>query len=159
MLKKFLLALFSLTVILMSTAAAQGKCPTYLDAAKNYILFADLGAQGAGLYIDKHTCGVAEESAKECVILIDEVQVPDAAEGKTRIVNRYVHRYKFDLQKKTAYRYVNEEDKWVKLDPTITNPEDDNFTYDVRIAEMAYYLTYGKKFFGTFDKDFYKSLN
>ena len=158
MLKKIFSLTILLSAIIFSTTAAFPKCPTYLDADKNYILYADLGAQGAGLYVDRHTISIAEELPDSYTILVDTVQVPDAAEGKTRIVNRYVHKYSFNLKKLTAFRYVNEENKWIKLDPTITNTEDENFTYDVRIAEMAYYLAYGKKFYGTFDKSFYNIL-
>lgn len=152
--------IFSLTILLSAIifSSAAAKCPTYIDADKNYILFADLGAHGAGLYVDRHTCGIAGETENGCIILIDEVQVTDADKGKTQIVNRYVHRYSFDVKKKIAYRYVNETDDWIKLDPTITNTEDENFTYDAKIAEMAFYMMTGKKFFGTFDDDFYKIL-
>ena len=161
MVKKIFSVLILLSAIIFAstTSAEIAKCPTYLDADKNYILFADLGGHGAGLYVDRHTCQIAAEIENGCIIIIDEVQVPDAAEGKTQIVNRYVHKYSFDVKKKIARRYVNETDEWIKLDPTVTNPEDENFTYDARIAEMAFYIATGKKFFGTFDANFYKILD
>ena len=166
MLKKFLLAVFSLTIFFTTTVFAElAKCPVYLDADTNYILFADLGGQGAGLYVDRKSVKVIQEDDGGCIISIDEVQVPDANMGKTKITNRFNHTYSYVYGKNVVMRFVPEAekikglDRWVKVDPTITNPEDDNFTYDARIAEMAYYLTYGKKFFGTFDDDFYKSLD
>lgn len=139
-------------------------CPTYLDANKNYILYADLGAQGAGLYIDRHTISIAAELPTGYEILVGTVEVPNAAEGSTRIANRYVHRYSFNIRKFYALRYVDEENKWIKLNPKITNPEDENFTYDAKIAEMAFYVAVGAKFFGaldnvTFDENFYKVLD
>ena len=153
------LILFSL-YFCATTSAEIGKCPTYLDAQKNYILFADLGAHGAGLYVDKKSVNVIQQEEDGCIISIDEVQVPDAAEGKTQIVNRYTHHYSYVTDKKVVMRYVGEKGRrWAKINPAVTNPEDENFTYDARIAEIAYYLATGKKFYGTFDEDFYKILN
>lgn len=134
-------------------------CPTYLDAEKNYILFADLGGQGAGLYVDRKSVNVIQKDWSGYIISIDEVQVPDADKGKTQIANRYTHHYSYNTEKKVVMRFIDEEDKWVRVNPSITNPEDENFTYDARIAEIAFYLATGKKFYGTFDKDFYKVLN
>lgn len=154
--------IFSLTILLsaiiFSTSAAIPKCPTYLDAEKNYILFADLGIHGAGLYIDKKSLNLIQEDWGGCIISIDEVQVPDAGEGKKEIVNRYTHHYSYNTEKRIVMRFVDEEDKWVRVNPSITNPEDDHFTYDATIAEMAYYLLKGEKFYGTFDEDFYSVL-
>ena len=134
-------------------------CPTYLDAEKNYILFADLGIHGAGLYIDRKSLNVIQEDDGGCIISIDEVQVPDANFGKTAIANRYTHHYSYVYGKNVVMRFVDEEDKWVKVNPDITDTEDENFTYDARIAEAAYYLAFGKKFYGIFEKDFYKNFN
>ena len=136
-----------------------GSCPVYLDADKNYILFADLGIHGAGLYVDRKSVTVIQEDDGGCIIAVDEVQVPDANLGKTEIANRYTHHYSYVFEKNVVMRFVDEEDKWVKVNPNITNPEDDNFTYDARIAEAAYCLAFGKKFYGIFEKDFYKNLN
>ena len=161
MLKKIFSVLILLSAIIFAstTSAEIAKCPTYLDAEKNYILFADLGGQGAGLYVDKKSVNVIQKDDGGCIISIDEVQVPDANLGKTKIVNRYTHHYSYVFDKKVVMRFIDEEDKWVKVNPKITNPEDENFTYDATIAEIAYYLATGKKFFGTFDKNFYKILN
>ncbi|MBQ7476964.1 MAG: hypothetical protein IJT06_06175 [Selenomonadaceae bacterium] len=162
--KIFSFAILSGAIIFFMSTISVAKCPTYLDAEKNYILYADLGGHGAGLYVDRHTIGIAEELPTGYEILVDTVDVPNAAEGKTRIVNRYVHRYSFDIRNFAAFRYVNEENKWIKIDPKITNPEDENFTYDAKIAEMAFYVAVGAKFFGaldnvTFDENFYKVLD
>ena len=160
MLKKiFMLALLLNVTICATAVAGIGKCPTYLDADKNYILFADLGAHGAGLYVDRKSVNVIQKDKGGCIISIDEVQVPDADLGKTKIANRYTHHYSYVFEKNVVMRFVDEDDKWVKVNPNITNPEDENFTYDAKIAEMAYYMATGKKFFGTFDKDFYEILN
>ena len=159
MAKKILSALILFGAIILATCTVSvAKCPTYLDAEKNYILY------GAGLYIDRHTISIATELPTGYEILVDTVEVPNAAEGETRIVNRYVHRYSYDIRNFTALRYVNEENKWIQLNPKITNPEDENFTYDAKVAEMAFYIAVGAKFFGaldnvTFDEDFYKILN
>ena len=134
-------------------------CPTYLDAEKNYILFADLGIHGAGLYVDRKSLNVIQEDDGGCIISIDEVQVPDANLGKTEIANRYTHHYSYVFDKKVVMRFIDEEDKWVKVNPDITDPENENFTYDATLAEIAYYLAYGKKFYGTFNENFYKILN
>ena len=124
-------------------------CPQYLDAEKNYILFADLGIQGAGLYVDKKSLNVIQEDAGGCIISIDEVQVPDANFGKTEIANRYTHYYSYNTKKNVVMRFVGEGngDRWIKINPNITNPEDENFTNDARIANIAYYLATGKNFF------------
>lgn len=158
--------IFSLAILfsamIFSTALAApnylAPCPTYLDADKNYILFADLKIHGAGLYVDRKSINVKQEDEGGCIIAVDEVQVPDANLGKKEIANRYTHIYSYVYDKKIVMRYVDEEDKWARVDPTITNVEDDNFTYDAILAEMTYYLTYGKKFYGTFDKNFYDIL-
>lgn len=133
-------------------------CPTYLDADKNYILFADLGIQGAGLYVDRKSLNIIQEDVGGCIISIDEVQVPDANFGKTQIANRYVHHYSYVNDKNVVMRFLDEEDRWVKVNSDITNPEDENFTYDATLAEIAYYLAYGKKFYGTFNENFYNAL-
>ncbi len=143
------------------TLALKAGCPKYLDADKNYILYADLGIQGAGLYIDRKSINVIQEDDGGCIISVDEVQVPDANMGKTEIANRFNHTYSYVYGKNVVMRFdaeaekVRGRDRWVKVDPNITNPEDEKFTYDATIAEMTYYLVYGKKFFGTFDNDFY----
>lgn len=169
MCRKIFFFLFSFAIILTSTAAAKfpnygAPCPTYLDAEKNYILFADLGIHGAGLYVDRKSVNLKQEDEGGCIISIDEVQVPDANLGKTEISNRYNHIYSYNTEKKVVMRYVPEaenvkgQDRWGRVNPNITNPEDDNFTYDARIAEAAYFLAYGKPFYGTFEKEFYDSL-
>lgn len=146
------------------TLALKAGCPKYLDAGKNYILYADLGNQGAGLYIDRKSINVIQEDDGGCIISVDEVQVPDANMGKTKIDNRFNHTYSYVFGKNVVMRFdaeaekVRNRDRWVKVNPNITNPEDENFTYDATIAEMTYYLVYGKKFFGTFANDFYKGL-
>ena len=143
-----------------TSLALKAGSPTYLDKNKNYILFADLGIHGAGLYVDRKSVNVIQEDDGGCIISIDEVQVPDANFGKTEIANRYTHYYSYVYDKNVVLRFVVEEDKWVKVNPNITNPEDENFTYDARIAEAAYFLAFnGKKFYGTFEKDFYNNLN
>ncbi|MBR5912901.1 MAG: hypothetical protein IKZ58_00840 [Selenomonadaceae bacterium] len=162
MFKKIFSLAILLSAIIFSTAAAapnyRAPCPTYLDAEKNYILFADLKIHGAGLYVDRKSVKVIQEDEGGCLISIDEVQVPDANLGKTEITNRFNHIYSYVYDKNLVMRFIAEEDKWVRVNPDITNPEDDHFTYDARIAEMAYYLAYGKKFYGTFDEDFYNIL-
>lgn len=162
MFKKIFSITFLLSALLFSPALAH--CPTYLDADRNYILYADLGAHGVGLYVDRHTCSIAQDSDSELIILIDEVQVPDAAGGHTRIANRFCHRFKFDLLHNKAYSYEPYNDSWSLLDPYISNPEDDEFTYDVSIAEIAFFLATHHKFFGAldisrFDDYFYSILN
>ena len=156
--KIFLLTILLGAITFTATAAVFPKCPTYLDADKNYILFADLGGQGAGLYIDRKSVNVIQKDNGGCIISVDEVQVPDANLGKTKIVNRYTHYYSYVYEKNIVMRFIDDEDKWVKVNPNITNPEDENFTYDAKIAEMAYFLAFGKKFYGTFNEDFYDSL-
>lgn len=138
--------------------ALKAGSPTYLDADKNYILFADLGIQGAGLYIDRKTVNVIQKDIGGCIISVDEVQVPDANFGKTEIANRYTHHYSYVYDKNVVMRFIPEEDKWVKVNQNIKNPEDENFTYDAKIAEAAYFLAFGKKFYGTFNEDFYNNL-
>ena len=146
------------------TLGLKAGCPKYLDAEKNYILYADLGIQGAGLYIDRKSINVVQEDDGGCIISVDEVQVPDANMGKTEIANRFNHTYSYVYDKKVVMRFdaeaeiYRDRDRWVKINPNITNPEDENFTYDATVAEMTYYLVYGKKFFGTFDNAFYKGL-
>jgi len=143
-----------------TSLALKAGSPIYLDKDKKYILFADLGIHGAGLYVDRKSVNIIQEDDGGCIISIDEVQVPDANLGKTKIANRYVHHYSYVYDKNVVMRFLDEEDKWVKVNPNITNPEDENFTYDARIAEAAYFLAFnGKKFYGTFDKDFYKNLD
>jgi len=143
-----------------TSLALKAGSPIYLDKDKNYILFADLGIHGAGLYVDRKSVNIIQEDDGGCIISIDEVQVPDANLGKTKIANRYTHHYSYVYDKNVVMRFLDEEDKWVKVNPNITNPEDENFTYDARIAEAAYFLAFnGKKFYGTFDKDFYKNLD
>ena len=155
----FLITILLSVGICAAANAAICKCPTYLDADKNYILFADLGAQGAGLYVDRKSLHIIQEDVGGCIISIDEVQVPDANCGKTEIVNRFTHHYSYNTEKNVVMRFVDEEDKWVKVNPDITDPENENFTYDATLAEIAYYLAYGKKFYGTFNENFYKILN
>ena len=137
--------------------ALKAGSPTYLDN-KRYILFADLGIQGAGLYVDRKSVNIIQKDDGGCIMSIDEVQVPDANLGKTEIANRYVHHYSFVYGKNIVMRFLDKEDKWVKVNPNITNPEDPQFTYDAKIAEAAYFLAFGQKFYGTFDKDFYNNL-
>ncbi len=161
MFKKIFFLTFFFSTLLFSSASAA--CPTFLDADRNYILYADLGAHGAGLYVDRHTCGIAYQSDSELVILIDDVQVPNADTGSTRITNRFCHRFKFDLINYKAFSYEPYSNSWTQLDPYISNPEDDNFTYDVTIAEIAFFLATQQKFFGAvdssrFNDDFYSIL-
>ena len=139
-------------------ASVSAAAPTFLDSDKNYILYADLGAHACGLYVDRHTCGIAEQSPSYLIILIDDVQVPDAADGSTRITNRFSHKFKFDLIHHSAFAYEPFSDSWTRLDPYITNPEDDEFTFDVTIAEIAFFLATNQKFFASFDDDFYSIL-
>lgn len=139
--------------------ALKASSPTYLDDDKNFILFADLGIHGAALYVDKNSINLIQQDSTGCIISIDEVQVPDANFGNTQIANRFTHHYSFNTQKMVAMRFVDEEDKWLKINPSITNPEDPNFTYDATLAEIAYFLTFGKKFYSTFDDNFYSILH
>lgn len=159
--------IFSMSILLAGIffgSVVSAECPKYLDAEKNYILYADLGVHGAGLYLDRHTVGIAEENPDKYIILVDSVQVPNADKGKNRISDRFSHRYSFDLKKMKAYRYEIFDDKWTEIDWKITDKEDPKFTYDAKIAEAAFYLAVKAKFFGTLDKviftdDFYKSLD
>ncbi|MBR6013654.1 MAG: hypothetical protein IK062_07725 [Selenomonadaceae bacterium] len=159
--------IFSVSILLIGIifgSVVSAECPKYLDAEKNYILYADLGIHGAGLYLDRHTVGIAEEDNDKYIILVDTVDVPDADKGKTRISNRFSNRYSFDMKEMKAYRYENFDDKWIEIDWKITDKEDPKFTYDAKIAEAAFYLAVKAKFFGTLDKvifndDFYKSLD
>lgn len=131
--------------------------PTFLDN-QNYILFADLGIHGAALYVDKSSLNLIQQDDGGCIISIDEVQIPDANFGNTQVANRFNHIYSFNTLNNVALRFVPESDNWVKINPSITNPDDPNFTYDAKIAEIAYFLSFGKKFFATFNQDFYNIL-
>lgn len=141
-----------------TSLALKAGAPTFIDN-KNFILFADLGIHGAALYVDRKSVNLIQQDDGGCIISIDEVQIPDANFGSTQIANRFTHHYSFNTQKMLAMRFIPESDNWVKINPTITNPDDPNFTYDATIAEIAYYLTFGKKFFHTFDDNFYVNLN
>lgn len=138
--------------------AAISKSPTYLDPDKNFILFADLGSQGVGLYVDRLSLNIIQNDVGGCLISIDEVQVPNANLGCTEIVNRFTHYYSYVYHKNVVMRFVVEEDKWVKVNPNITNPENENFTFDATLAEIAFFLAFDKKFYASFDENFYSIL-
>ena len=112
-----------------------------------------------GLYLDRHTCSVADDNPSNFIILVDDVQVPSAATGSTRISNRFCHRFRFNLVNHKAFSYEPFSDSWRELNPYVSNPEDDDFTFDVTIAEIAFFIATGNKFFGTdvsrFNDDFY----
>ena len=140
-----------------TSLALKAGAPTFIDN-KNFILFADLGIHGAALYVDRKSVNLIQHDDGGCIISIDEVQIPDANFGSTTVSNRFTHHYSFNTLKNVALRFIPETDNWVKINPSITNPDDPNFTYDATIAEIAYYLTFGKKFFHTFDDNFYVNL-
>lgn len=136
--------------------ALKAGSPPFLDKDKNYILFADLGIHGAALYLDRNSIKIIQQDSSGCIISIDEVQVPDANFGNTQIANRFTHIYSYVYDKNVVMRFLVQEDKWFKIDPSITNPDDPNFSFDATIAEFAYFLSFGKKFYSTFNDDFYQ---
>ncbi len=146
--KKFLLSLVLLfTTIFTSTAHAD--YPDYLNGDRDYVLVD--GHMGTGWYMKKSSLNVEQYAPPIYIISVSVYTVSNADRGNTSYSSVRTIRLRYDWDNRAMY-VRTDDGGWRYLDPNAA------LAY-TRVAlptgEMAFYVAYGKKFYGTCGGGFY----
>ena len=145
--KIFLSALILFGLMLTFQPSAQAAYPAHINGDHDYIL--TFGRQGVGYYVQRSSLNVEQYKPPIYILSIKVYYVNDADRGGTRLSQPTTLRFRYDWDSRAMYS--DSAGKWNYIDPK-------QYASNVAIGEMAFYIAYGKKFYGTngyFNDDFY----
>ena len=120
--------------------------PDYWNGDRNFI-FVD-GKQGAALYMKKSSLNVEQYAPPIYVISVDLYHVDDPDRNNTRYRSIDVRRFRYNFAKREMYTQ-DRSGKWNRLMSGVSSTT-------TSAGEMAFYIAYGKKFYGDYPDDFYR---
>ena len=140
--------IFSLVAMLMfvgsSVASAVGWFPDHLYDDPNYI--AAYAHMGAGSYVDASSLAVEVYDPPRYILTVDVAQVRDMDRGNTEITSVGTCRFLYDWDGGRVYYDKNTgTNDWKYIPPEGSNAQRGFYG---PIAEIAFYLAYGMKFYG-----------
>lgn len=146
MMKKILLILSFFICLLMgqSAFASSSSYPDYLGGDSNYILVD--GHQGIGYYLDKSSIYLEKDDPKLAILQFNVCTVNNAIDGATYISRVMTTRMFYDREQCAMFTYNENTNKWNYINPQAPRAAVRGFMDG---AEMAYYITFGKKFYGS----------
>lgn len=134
-----------LAVLMMASLAQASGYEDYYNGDRNYPLV--WGQMGVAWYLDKSSL-VCQDYNPPCYTLaINVIVVPDADRGKRDISRVDTMRFFYNWNDRKMYVDQNTgSSDWRYLKPTGSNAESGLPMY---VGEAAFYLDYGKKFYGS----------
>ncbi len=138
--KKFLMVICATLLIFSQAAAAQ--VPDYLDEDRNFLL-SGMHA-GTAWYVDKNSVKILEEDAPNYQIAVKILTVRyDFSGGEIqKVIDEKICNYLYQWDERKMYCRINEN--WQYIPPVGSLAETGNDAS----GEMAFYIAYGKKFYG-----------
>lgn len=124
--------------VILSTSVAMANYPKYLNGDKNYILCD--GIQGVAIYAIRNSLKVERYNPPNYIISIDVTEN-----------GRMTHCFAYDWETKKAW-IIEDNGNWTLIDPNVTMHIIGKYADR---AEMAFYLAYKKKFWGSCSENFY----
>ncbi|MDD6860650.1 MAG: hypothetical protein PUD48_00915 [Megasphaera elsdenii] len=134
---------FANKVAPLSTYGYFTGAPRFLGGDKNFICIEVY--QGYGFYLDRSSMYVEKNEPPQHIIAVNVCMVPDVYKGATAIARVKTERFFYNTELKQMYH-----DKGTNSDWKYINPAGAIATTSVVMpaGEMAFYLTYHKKFYG-----------
>ncbi len=148
MVKKIFSVMLILGVMLTISVAAAAKNPR---DDKNLMLFYQ--HQGYEYFLKKNSLDWENEDSLRCVsfnYIIYDSRTP----ARTNWDNVKVMEFAYDVAERKVY-FVGENKTLMFLNPKGTIAEGSGYAMG---AEKIFYLVFGEKFYGTYDEDFYTSI-
>ena len=146
--KKFLWS-FVLLFATIFTSTAHAEYPDYLNGDRDYIIVD--GQMGTGFYMKKSSLNVEQYAPPNYIIAADVYMVNNADRGNTSYSSVKTWRVRYDWNNRAMYVRTN-DGGWRYLDP---NADHAHTFVALPMGEMAFYILYGKKFYGTYSDGFY----
>lgn len=147
MTRKIFSVIVMLSLLLTSVAIA-AKNPR---ADKNLVLFYQ--HQGYDYFLKKDSLEWDEEDSLR-YISFDFIVYDSRTPSRTNWDNVKDMEFAYDVDERKVY-FVNEDGSLRFLNPNGTIAEGSGYAWG---AEKIYYLVFGEKFYGTYDDDFYNSI-
>lgn len=152
---KRVLNVLCLLAMLLVASVSHGASPyeEYYNGDYNYPLI--WGHQGMAWYLDKSSL-VCQDYDPPCYTLaINVFLVPEAGGGSREISREQTMRFFYNLSDLKMYvgRGTGASDDWRYLEPTGSNAASGRSMY---VGEAAFYINYGKKFYGS--RTWYNSM-
>ena len=149
MMKKFFSVLILLSVAICASASAAISRNPADDP--NLLLFYQ--HQGLESYLYKNSLRIREENSLE-VISFDFIVYDSIQPRNTRWDHRENMEFAYDESTRKVY-FVDQQGNLDFLDPNGTIAEGSGYAVS---AEIVYYIATGKRFYGTYDEEFYEKL-
>lgn len=118
--------------------------PDHINNNPNYILVD--GHMGAAWYLDRSSLVVQKYAPPQYIIAVNVVTVQNADKGNTEISSVNTFRFFYNWDMKQMYRDKTGNDGWSYLNPKGSWAENGVV---MPAGEMAFYLAYGLKFYGS----------
>ncbi|MEE3453332.1 hypothetical protein [Dialister sp.] len=145
MMKKLLFILSFLVLLAMGQSVfASSSYPDHLGGDPNYILVD--GHQGIGYYLDKSSIYLEKDDPQLAILQFNVCTVNNAIKGATEIGHVMTTRMFYDRVQCAMFTYNENTNKWNYINPTAPRAAVRGYMDG---AEMAYYITFGKKFYGS----------
>ena len=148
MAKKIFSAILLLNLIFVGSFAMAAENPR---ADKNFALFYQ--HQGYDYLLKKDSLDWYEKNSLR-VVFFKFVVYDSRTPENTNWDKETPMQFAYNVAEKKVY-FIESDGSLDYLNPNGTTAEGSNYAPG---AEMVYYLTFGEKFFGTYDDDFYNSL-
>lgn len=151
--KKAFTLLFTLLSLILTSAVALANYPTHLNGDSDYILID--GRMGTAWYLDKTTLEVEKYEPPIYIINVDVVSAHSAIDserdfysgGSGRITGTRHLRLFYNYSDTKMYIDTTGNDGWKYLPPLAAAAVT---RVNMPAGEMAFYLAYGKKFYGAY---------
>lgn len=158
---KRVLTLFCLlaTLLIASVSHAASSYEEYYNGDRNYPII--WGRMGTAWYLDRSSLTCEDYNPPYCILVIDVFSVSESSSGNQKISQAKPMRFIYDLNDLEIYtdRNTGFADDWRYLSPTGSNAESGLPMY---VGEAAYYINFGKKFYGSrtwYDSSIHKNMS
>lgn len=135
----------------LSTYGYFANAPRFLGGDSNFICIEVF--QGYGFYLDKSSMYVEKNEPPQHIIAVNICMVPDVYKGSTTIAKVKTERFFYNTDLKQMYYDKGGNYDWKLINPAGPIAET---SVVMPAGEMAFYLTYHKKFYGKYSH--YSSL-
>ena len=142
--KIFLLATVVCLFLLGNVAWASNIYPQHLGGNSNFILVD--GHMGTAWYLDRSSLYVEKYAPPQYIIVANVCTVNNADRGNTTISKVQPYRFFYNWDLRQMYIDRNGNSSWVYLKPLGSWAESG---VSMPAGEMAFYLAYGLKFYGS----------
>lgn len=155
--KKLLFSLLAVCLCLFCSAfTANASFPTHLNGDPNFIFLTAIPQSGTAFYADRSSLEVEKYEPPQYIVAINVCTVPKADRGYTDIAKVTTHRYFYNWNLREMYIDRDGNSDWQYIAPN--SPRSQSMV-SKPCGEMAFYLAYGMKFYGSsagYRGDFYQ---